>query len=503
MNKNSKGITLIALVITIIVLLILAAVSLNLVAGGDGILGKATTAVNNTNIAKIEEEIELAMAELKTNFYEEKYVNRNNEIPADFEDYAAEMLASEDGVKTANGTIKLVGTTITYENEKTGEKTEGEFNPETAGITIKDGASNDSGNSGENQTPEPIKYTVSYNANGGTGSVPASVEYEEGKTATVDFEAVPTKEGFKFLGWAETPESATATYTSTGTNSFTMGTANVTLYAVWQENAPLFASQIDTANYGDYVDLGTELLPTTDGVITQKLGEVDGVPQEQPLTDWRIFHEDTDGGIYLILADYLPYSHETIVGSGLINGGSTYPYNWKSGTSRADLIERLEGTASVFEGINPWNNLIDISYVDKGISVIGALSLEKWIASWNAKNTTQLYTQYTTDIETYNAEGYLVGTENPPTTYYQNVNSDMAGYQNTLYFPHAVALSNTYAYWLASMSAGNTNYVMSVDINGSVHNYNYGNACGIRPAVYLPSNIKAEKNAEGIWELAI
>ena len=40
MFKN-KGITLIALVITIIVLLILAGVTLNLIAGSDGILEKA------------------------------------------------------------------------------------------------------------------------------------------------------------------------------------------------------------------------------------------------------------------------------------------------------------------------------------------------------------------------------------------------------------------------------------------------------------------------------
>ena len=49
MRKNN-GITLISLVITIIVLLILAAVSLNLITGSDGILGKASKATLQSEV---------------------------------------------------------------------------------------------------------------------------------------------------------------------------------------------------------------------------------------------------------------------------------------------------------------------------------------------------------------------------------------------------------------------------------------------------------------------
>ena len=56
----NKGITLIALVITIIVLLILAGVSITTLIGEGGILNKATTAKNSNNQATIEEEIKLA-----------------------------------------------------------------------------------------------------------------------------------------------------------------------------------------------------------------------------------------------------------------------------------------------------------------------------------------------------------------------------------------------------------------------------------------------------------
>ena len=54
--KNNKGITLIALVITVIVLLILAGVSIAMLTGNNGILTQAQNAKNRTEEARIEEE---------------------------------------------------------------------------------------------------------------------------------------------------------------------------------------------------------------------------------------------------------------------------------------------------------------------------------------------------------------------------------------------------------------------------------------------------------------
>ena len=53
--KNNTGITLIALVITIIVLLILAGVSINMITGDDGLLIKATDASEKTKLEQEEE----------------------------------------------------------------------------------------------------------------------------------------------------------------------------------------------------------------------------------------------------------------------------------------------------------------------------------------------------------------------------------------------------------------------------------------------------------------
>ena len=58
-NKKSNGITLIALVITIIVLLILAGVTIATLTGENGILTKASDAKEDTVIAQDEEMIKL------------------------------------------------------------------------------------------------------------------------------------------------------------------------------------------------------------------------------------------------------------------------------------------------------------------------------------------------------------------------------------------------------------------------------------------------------------
>ena len=56
LERNERGITLIALVITIIVLLILAGVSIAMLTGQNGILTKAQNAKNRTEEAQANEE---------------------------------------------------------------------------------------------------------------------------------------------------------------------------------------------------------------------------------------------------------------------------------------------------------------------------------------------------------------------------------------------------------------------------------------------------------------
>ncbi|MFR8116635.1 MAG: type II secretion system protein, partial [Clostridia bacterium] len=62
-TKEMKGITLVALVVTIVVLLILAGVSINAVIGDDGIIKKAQNSANLTKEAEVKEAINRTILE--------------------------------------------------------------------------------------------------------------------------------------------------------------------------------------------------------------------------------------------------------------------------------------------------------------------------------------------------------------------------------------------------------------------------------------------------------
>lgn len=59
MFRDSKGITLITLMITIVVLIILTAITLSFVLGNEGILEKTVNAVDKNRIEEVKEEIRI------------------------------------------------------------------------------------------------------------------------------------------------------------------------------------------------------------------------------------------------------------------------------------------------------------------------------------------------------------------------------------------------------------------------------------------------------------
>lgn len=67
MFREQKGITLVALVITIIVLLILAGVTIAALSGPNGILSNATQATKDTAISEAKEAVTMAINTLLTN----------------------------------------------------------------------------------------------------------------------------------------------------------------------------------------------------------------------------------------------------------------------------------------------------------------------------------------------------------------------------------------------------------------------------------------------------
>ena len=60
-EKRENGITLVALVVTIVVLLILAGITINYIIGDNSIFSKTSEAKLNMNIAKAREKLELVL----------------------------------------------------------------------------------------------------------------------------------------------------------------------------------------------------------------------------------------------------------------------------------------------------------------------------------------------------------------------------------------------------------------------------------------------------------
>ena len=97
-------------------------------------------------------------------------------------------------------------------------------------------------------------YTVTYNGNGNTGgSVPVdSTNYEQGQTVTVlGNTGNLVKTGYSFAGWNTQADGSGTTYTQAQT--FTMGSANVTLYAKWTANPTYTVTYNGNGNTGGSV----------------------------------------------------------------------------------------------------------------------------------------------------------------------------------------------------------------------------------------------------------
>ena len=105
--KNEKGITLVALVITIIVLLILAGVTLSMVMGDSGIFGKANSAKEKTQLSNAEETIKLAVLENQV-----KSVSGDAALTND-------QLKEEIAKKLTEQGYTVSGSTVTYYGDKT------------------------------------------------------------------------------------------------------------------------------------------------------------------------------------------------------------------------------------------------------------------------------------------------------------------------------------------------------------------------------------------------
>lgn len=104
--KNNKGITLIALVVTIIVLLILAGVSIAMLTGQNGILKKAGDAKTASTAGNLDEAVKIVVGNRMTNDLGWTKIGQSTD------NAATEATALETDIKAVNSTFKSVSATI-------------------------------------------------------------------------------------------------------------------------------------------------------------------------------------------------------------------------------------------------------------------------------------------------------------------------------------------------------------------------------------------------------
>ena len=105
--RNQKGITLVALVITIIVLLILAAVTIAALGGSNGILTNASKAQTANELGEAEDLINLTANEAINKYYTSIYVNGDKEV-AETNGKQTTVVNAINSLSLNNGTTKQI-----------------------------------------------------------------------------------------------------------------------------------------------------------------------------------------------------------------------------------------------------------------------------------------------------------------------------------------------------------------------------------------------------------
>ena len=128
--KGNKGITLIALVITIIVLLILAGVSIAMLSGDNSILGRSREAGYKTIIASAKEQVNVKVNEAMTDYYNKVY-STNTPESRSIGEFVTAALATYPGNASSDG-ITYTAPVWGAEQKKTTTKLKIVYNGDTS-----------------------------------------------------------------------------------------------------------------------------------------------------------------------------------------------------------------------------------------------------------------------------------------------------------------------------------------------------------------------------------
>ncbi len=272
-------------------------------------------------------------------------------------------------------------------------------------------------------------HTVTYNGNtADSGNPPTgTASYYEGQTVTVFGNTGPfVKAGYTFGGWNTAANGSGNAYAASDT--FTMGTANVTLYAQWMANPS------HTVSYnGNTADSGNPPAGTTsyfEGLTVTVLDNTGTPPYVKAgytFTGWNTAANGSGTGYVASQTFIMPTANVTLYAQWTANPSHTVSYNGNtadSGSPPAGPTSYLEGQTVTVLGNT--GNYVKAGFTFVGWNTAANGSGTGYVASQTfimATANVTLYAQWTalpTHTLTYN--GNTADSGNPPTgptSYYE------------------------------------------------------------------------------------
>ena len=417
---SNTAITLVALIITIIVLLILAGVTINMVIGENGIFAKATSAKNKTEVAQYEEELRMCVLEIQadeatkgTTFGIDTIRNNLVQKVNELQNTNDIEITTEEGNAIIEGIYKEYEFTIDEKyvahigDKATGIQILTSLNPTgwtqgpvTATITIKsnNGISKvepDEGSKNGNEyiiTKENIEENTTYkyditDSQGTKASKTVEITTID-KNAPADFTitAENATEGLKITGTATDAESGIdkyeyyakkttdSNYTKYDSNPITglsNGTYDIKVIAYDKagntKESVLNSFKVEKTIKRTNIS-ATDIKNNPEGYYGQEVNYTSSNGQN----DWKIFHSDGTN-IYLITGNYVKVTNSNgnidtnKLKAGtkmqIASGGKDYRVNWNSSNLptfstdvSSDIISKFKINTSVFNINDKKNN---------------------------------------------------------------------------------------------------------------------------------------------------
>ena len=245
-------------------------------------------------------------------------------------------------------------------------------------------------------------------------------------------------------------------------------------------------SKMSEITLGDYVDIGTSILPAN-----TTIGNSEVVKE-----DWRVFNKD-ENGMTIILSKFLPNSEGTASSLGMVTQGANF----------VDVDWSLDCMDQLYNKLNAdWSRVITGSDVigQQGVTVKGAPNINEWANSWNNKGYTHIYTRAAAhqyhDIT--NLDSYYVGTDGANTNSVSiDFGENYIGLTDSLYFPEFYTGGDYFYYWIANPSQDGEWTFHTADSSLGIMPVNVcSETTATRPIVYLPSNLTITQTENG-WKV--